>query len=90
MQFRPKDGTETESRTFIYGLVRDGDGAPARDITVSLDGPPHFWTRTDASGAFNLRSPESGTIALRLLRADGSSKRVSVDVPGPAIELDLD
>lgn len=91
MDFRRKDGAAgPESRTFIHGKVLDVDGAPATDVTVLVDGTPSRWTRTNDTGEFDLRSPEEGTVNLRLLRADGSAKRVSIEVPGPAIELQLD
>jgi Pvc16 N-terminal domain len=91
MQFRPLDSDgPPESRTFVRGTVLDAAGTAASDVTVWIDGTPSLWTRTDASGAFNLKVPESGLVKLRLLRADGSAKRVSVEVPGPAIELHLD
>jgi len=91
MQFRPTHSSgPPENRTFIRGRVLDAAGAGAADVTVSIDGTPHVWTRTDAGGVFTIRSPESGTVYLHVLRADGSAKRVSVAVPGPAIELRLD
>jgi hypothetical protein len=91
MKFRPTgSGGPPEGRTLIHGKVLDPSGVGASDITVLVDGSPNVWTRTDASGAFDLRTPESGTVNLRLMRADGSAQRVSIEVPGPAIELHLD
>jgi hypothetical protein len=88
---RDRDNAISERRTLIHGVVRDAAGAPLEHIVVSTTDEPSTAAETDQDGGFVLRTPESGQVALRLTRPDGSTAtaQLNLDVPAPAYELIL-
>lgn len=67
----------------IGGVVRTREGEPLVNIKVALEGRSTIESETDEEGCFVLGGVPSGTVKLRITRADGGQKTVTVEVPGP-------
>jgi hypothetical protein len=66
----------------IGGVVRSEQGEPLPRVKVALEGRASE-SETDEEGRFVLRDVPSGTVRLRIRRADDTEKIVAVKVPGP-------
>jgi protocatechuate 3,4-dioxygenase beta subunit len=80
-----------ESRTTIRGTVRDVAGAPLENVTVATLAEPIVGTATDSTGAYALRTPESGKVGVRVTHPDGWSRtmELDLDVKPPSFDLVL-
>jgi hypothetical protein len=66
----------------IGGVVRSKEGEPLANVKVVLEGRNGIENVTNEEGRFVLRGVPSGAVRLRVTRADGGQKTVTVEVPG--------
>jgi hypothetical protein len=86
---RTRDNEVVEQHTVIHGRVLDPPGHPLPRVLVSTLAEPRATAETDAAGAFSLRTPGGGKLALRLTAEDGRAKDVELDLDAPATAYDL-
>jgi hypothetical protein len=70
----------------IGGVVRSEEGEPLANVKVALEGRAALGSETNEEGRFVLGGVPSGTVKLRISRADGAQKIVTVEVPQPRLE----
>ncbi len=69
----------------IGGVVRTEGGEPVAGVKVALEGREAIESKTNEEGRFVLGGVPSGTVRLRITRADGAQKTITVEVPGPIL-----
>jgi hypothetical protein len=74
----------------IAGVVRDAQGRPLADVRVTREGSAREGSLTDTEGMFALHPVPMGGVTLRLERADGTHRTVSVEVPSSSYDLVLE
>ena len=90
LKYRPLDGsTSDERRTLVRGLVRDPTGAPLEKVIVSTLDEPTSAAETDAEGAFTLRAPHAGKIAIRVTGDGGRTTTAQLDLDSQSVCFDL-
>ncbi len=82
----PANGATPEIGTQIGGVVRSAEGEPLANVKVALEGRAANGCETNEEGRFVLVGVPSGTVKLRVTRADGAHKVVTVKVPQPRLE----
>ncbi len=70
----------------IGGVVRNAEGEPLANVKVALDGRAAIGSETNEEGRFILAGVSPGKVKLRVTRADGTQKIVTVEVPQPRPE----
>ena len=77
---------EAEIGNQIGGVVRSKEGEPLANVKVAIEGRAVLGSETNQEGRFVLGGVPSGTVKLRVTRADGVHKVVVVEVPEPRPE----
>lgn len=81
---------EPETGTHIGGVVRSKEDIPVAGITVALEGSAAEGSVTNDTGQFTLYDVPTGTIKLRVTRADGAHQSVTLEVPAESYDIVVD
>ena len=87
---RRPDEMATDADTHIGGTVRNRAGEPVAEVRLRARGSAAEDAVTDALGRFTIRHATPGPVILDIVRPDGDSQSVTVQVPSESYDIDLE